>query len=203
VLEEPLDSLIPSCYYKYNDMINNIDEFIHVGKCKWDVIGYDRDSIYNIEGHFQMFPLQLSCEVTNDSNIWQQGDDIVIDTFQTTKDDLVPCSPNYFRPYLEDFDHYSFEHSYLFYEENYQPLLCSDLDKSEEISYLKQDTCDKIFQPPSNTLPFYVTKGVVGKHVPCLEFSLGQRILLEFKDRLNTLRRNLLFQSFIFPLEDF
>jgi hypothetical protein len=60
VLEEPLDALCPSCYDKGNDMVNNIDEFIHVGKRKWDVIGYDGDPIYDIEDHFQMLPLQLS-----------------------------------------------------------------------------------------------------------------------------------------------
>jgi hypothetical protein len=41
VLEEPLDVLNPSCYDKGNDMIDNIDEFIHVGKRKWDVISYN------------------------------------------------------------------------------------------------------------------------------------------------------------------
>jgi hypothetical protein len=57
VLEDPLDALIPSCYDKGNDMVDNIDEFIHVGKHKWYVIGYDGDPIYDIEGHFQMFHL--------------------------------------------------------------------------------------------------------------------------------------------------
>jgi hypothetical protein len=66
----------------------------------------------------------------------------------------------------------------------------------------EEGTCDKVFQPPSITLPRYVTKGAVGKHVPCLEFSPGKSLLLEFKGRLNTLRRSLLFQSFSFPLED-
>ena len=73
VLEEPLDVLNPSCYDKGNDMVDNIDEFIHVGKHKWDVIGYDRDPIYDIEDHFQVFPLQLSYEVTDNFDIWQQG----------------------------------------------------------------------------------------------------------------------------------
>jgi hypothetical protein len=45
VLEEPLDALIPSCYNEGNDMVNNIDEFIHVGRRKWDVIGYGGDPI--------------------------------------------------------------------------------------------------------------------------------------------------------------
>jgi hypothetical protein len=39
VLEDPLDVLNPSCYDKGNNMVDNIDEFIHVGKhkmgCDW------------------------------------------------------------------------------------------------------------------------------------------------------------------------
>jgi hypothetical protein len=73
VLEEPLDVLSPSCYDKGDDFVDNIDEFIHVGKRKWDVIGYDGDPIYDIEGHFQKFPLQLSYEVTTNFDIWKQG----------------------------------------------------------------------------------------------------------------------------------
>jgi hypothetical protein len=183
-------------------MVDNIDEFIHVGKRKWDVIGYDGDPIYDIEGHFQMFPLQLSYEVTTNFDIWQQGDDVVTNVFQAPKGDLVLCSPDDFRSYLEDFDEYSFEHLDLFYEEDYQPPLCSDLDKGEDVACLKQDTCDKVFHLPSTTLPRYVTKDVVGKHVPCPKFSLGKSLLLEFKGRLNTLRRSLLSQSFIFPLRN-
>ena len=44
-------------------------------------------------------------------------------------------------------------------------------------------------------------KGVVGKLVPYIEFRLRQSLLLEFKGRLNTLRRSLLYHSFNFPLE--
>jgi hypothetical protein len=68
VLEEPLDALNPSCYDKGSDIADNIDEFIHVGRHKWDVIGSNEDLIYDIEGHFQKFPLQLSYEVTNFDN---------------------------------------------------------------------------------------------------------------------------------------
>jgi hypothetical protein len=93
VLEEPLDALSPSCYDKDNDIINNIDEFIHIGRRKWDVIGSDEDPIYDIEGHFQMFPSQLSYEVINDSDISQQGNDIVTDI---SKGDLVLFSPDDF-----------------------------------------------------------------------------------------------------------
>jgi hypothetical protein len=60
--EEVLDVLTPSCYDEDDDFVDNIDEFIHVGKRKWDVMGYDGDPIYDIEGHFQKLPLQLSHE---------------------------------------------------------------------------------------------------------------------------------------------
>jgi hypothetical protein len=200
VLQEPLDILIPSCYGKGNDMVDNIDEFIHVGKCKWDVIGYDGDPIYDNEVHFQMFPLQLSYEVTTNFDIWQQGDDIVINVFQEPKGDLFLCSPDNFQSYLEDFDEYSFDQLDLFYEEYYQPPMCLYLDKGEDVACFKQGTCNKIFQIPSTTLPHYATKGVVGEHVPCLEFSPRKILLLEFKGRLNALRRSLLSRSFNLPL---
>jgi hypothetical protein len=57
--EEVVDVLTPSCYDEDDDFVDNIDEFIHVGKRKWDVIGYDGDPIYNIEGRFKKFPLPL------------------------------------------------------------------------------------------------------------------------------------------------
>ena len=101
------------------------------------MIGYDGDPIYDIEGHVQKLPLPLSHEVTNKFDIWQQGHDMITDTFQTPKDDLVLYSPNDFRSYLEDFDEYSSEHLDLFYEESYQPSLCLDIDKSEDVIFLK------------------------------------------------------------------
>jgi hypothetical protein len=91
-VRESLDVLNPSCYDKGNGMVDNIDEFIHVGRHKWDVVGSNKDPIYDMEGHLQMFPLQLSYEVTNNSDMWQQGDGMVTDIFQTPKDDLVQCS---------------------------------------------------------------------------------------------------------------
>jgi hypothetical protein len=145
----------------------------------WDVIGSNEDRIYDIEGHFQKLPLQLSYEVTNFDN-WQQGDDIIIDTFQTPRDDLLLYSPDDFQSYLEDFDEYSSKHLDLFYEENYQPSLCSDLDKSEQVAFLKQDTCDNIFHLPLITLSRYVTKCMVWKHVPYPKSSVGQSLLWEF-----------------------
>jgi hypothetical protein len=49
VSEDPLDALNPLCYDKGGDMVDNIDEFIHCGRCKWDMIGSDKDPIYDME----------------------------------------------------------------------------------------------------------------------------------------------------------
>jgi hypothetical protein len=75
--EEVLDVLMPSCHDEDDDFVDNIDEFIHVGKRKWDVIGYDGDPIYGIECRFQKLPLPLSQEVTNKLDNWQQGDGMI------------------------------------------------------------------------------------------------------------------------------
>jgi hypothetical protein len=104
--EEVLDVLTPSCYDEDDDFFDNIDDFIQVGKHKWDMIGYDGDLIYDIEGHLQKFPLQLSHEVANKLDIWQQGHGMITKKFQTLRDDLMLCSPDNFWSYLEDFDDY-------------------------------------------------------------------------------------------------
>jgi hypothetical protein len=175
-MDEPLNALNPSCYDTDSDIVDDIDEFIRVGRRNWDVIGSNKDPIYDTEVHFQRLPLQLSYEVTNFDS-WQLGNDIITDTFQTPRDDLVLYSPNDFRSYLEDFDEYPSEHLDLFYEENYQPSFCSDPDESKEVACLKQDTCDKIFHLPLITLPRYVTEGMVWKHVPYPKSSVGQGLL--------------------------
>jgi hypothetical protein len=175
VLEEPLDAFNPSCYDKGTNIIDNIDEFIHVGRRKWYVIGSNEDPIYDMEGNFQVLGLQLSYEVNNDPDIWKQGNDIVTNI---SKGDLVLFPPVVFRSYLEDFDEYSFEHLDLSYEEYYQPPLCSNLDRGEDIAFPKHGTSDKVPRPPSITLTCYVIKGVVGKHVPCFEFYPGKILLL-------------------------
>jgi hypothetical protein len=165
VSEEPFNALNPSCYDKGSDTVDNFDEFIHVGRLKWDVIGLDEDPIYDMEGYLRMLPLQQSYDLPNNFDVWQQ-DDIITKFFQAPKDDPMQYFPDDFRSYLEDFDEYSFEHLDLFYEEYYQPPLCSDLDKDEDVACPKKDTCNKVFQPPSITLPRYVTKLAVGKYVP-------------------------------------
>jgi hypothetical protein len=96
-------------------------------------------------GHFQLFPSQMSYEIVIDSNIWQQGDDMITNIFQTPKDDLMKCSHDNFRSYPEEFDEYSFELLDLFYEEDFQLSLCLDFDKGEDMVRLKKDTCDKVF----------------------------------------------------------
>jgi hypothetical protein len=102
-MDEPLNVLNPPCYDTNTDIVD-IDEFIHVGGRKWDVVGYDIDPIYDIENHFQVFPSQLSQQVTLDFGQWQQGNDMITDAFQTPKVDLAPYFPNDFWSYLEDFD---------------------------------------------------------------------------------------------------
>jgi hypothetical protein len=55
---EVLDILTPPCYDTDTD-IANFEEFIHVGRCRWDAFSYDTDPIYDIKGHLRTFPLQL------------------------------------------------------------------------------------------------------------------------------------------------
>ena len=117
---------------------------------------------------------------------------MITNFIQTPNDDLMLCSPNSFRSYLEDFDDCSSEHLDLFYEESYQPSLCSNLDKSEEVTSLKHDTCDEIFHVPLIILPRYVTQGMVWKHVPYPKSFIGQNLLLDFRGRLSTSKRSLL-----------
>ena len=101
-------------------------------------MGYDGDPIYDIEGHSQKLSLHLSHEVTNNFDIWQQEPDLL----QTPKDDLMLCFPNDFRSYLEDFDDCSSEHLDLFYEDDYQPPLCSRFDRSKNVFCLKKYSHD-------------------------------------------------------------
>jgi hypothetical protein len=133
------------------------------------VIGYNGDPIYDIEGHFQ---------INKKFSIWQQEHDMIV---QTPKDDLILCSPNNLRSYLEDFDACSSEHLDLFYEEIYQPSLCSDLGKNEVVTSLKKDTRDKIFHLPLITLPRYVTEVMVWKHVPYPKSPIRQNLILDFR----------------------
>jgi hypothetical protein len=130
----------PACYDIDSDTIDNIDEFIHVGRRRWDIVGYDLDPFYDSESHFQLLPLQLSQQIT--SNQWQQGDEIFTRTFQKTKDDLVPYSPDYFQSYFEIFDEYPSEHLDSFHEDDCQPPLCSNFDTRKDIVCLKKVSHD-------------------------------------------------------------
>ena len=118
--------------------------------------------------------------------------------FPNTKVDLVPCFPDIFRSYLEDFDEYSSEHLDCFHEDDYQPLLCSGLDRSKDLLCLMKDPCDNFPQPAPITLPPCVSRGVVGNYFSDVEFPLGQT--LESKGWLDTTSLSLLSQFFDFPL---
>jgi hypothetical protein len=97
------------------------------------------------------------------------------------------------------FDTYSFEHLDLFYEENFESPLCSNFHEGKDMIGPEQDFCDKVFQPPSFPLSRYITEDVAWKHVPCPKLFLSQDFFLEFKGRLNSLRRSFIYQSFNFP----
>jgi hypothetical protein len=141
----------PACYDTDSDTVDNIDEFIHVGRRRWDIVGYDLDPIYDTESHLQLLPLQLSQQITSDQ--WQQGDEVFTCTFQKTKDDLVPYFSDDFQSYLEIFDEYPSEHLDSFHEDDYQPPLCSDFNTSKDIVCLKKVSHDFLPQPLVITLP--------------------------------------------------
>jgi hypothetical protein len=196
-IDEHMSVLNPPCYDTDTDIVD-IDEFIHVGRRKWDVIGFGMDPIYDTENHSQLLPLQLSRQIIFDFDQWQQGDDIFTDAPQTPKVDLVPCFPDDFRSYLECFDEYSSEHLDSFYVEDYQPPLCSDFDGSKNIVCLKKDSHDIFLQPPIITLPCCFIKGMVGNYIFCIEFPLKQT--RGSKGWLKTTDLSLSSQFFNFPL---
>jgi hypothetical protein len=53
--EEVPDVLTPSSYDEDNDFVDDFDEFIHVGKRGWDMIRYDGNPMYDIDGPFPEF----------------------------------------------------------------------------------------------------------------------------------------------------
>jgi hypothetical protein len=165
--EKVLDVLTPPCYDTDTD-IADFDEFIHVGRRRWDIVGYDTDPIYDTKDHLQLLPLQLSQQITYDQ--WQQGDEVFTCSFQNTKDDLVPFLSDDFQSYLEMFDEYPTEHLDPIYEDDCQPPLCSDFDTSKDIVCLKKVTHDFSSQPPVITLPCFSIQGVVGKYLFYVEF---------------------------------
>jgi hypothetical protein len=135
---EVLDVLTPPCYDIDTDIVD-FDEFIHVGRRRWDVVCYDMDPIYDIKSRLRVLPLQLSQQALDQ---WQQGDEIFTGSPQTPKVDQVQYLLHDFRSYLEAFDEYSSEHLDLPYEDDYQPPLCSDFDRSKNIVFLKKDPHD-------------------------------------------------------------
>jgi hypothetical protein len=173
--EKVLDVLTPPCYDTDTDTVD-FDEFIHVGRRRWDIVGYDTDPIYDTESHLQLLPLQLSQQIIYDQ--WQQGDEVFTCSFQNTEDDLVPCLSDDFQSYLEMFDEYA-EHLNPFYEDDYRPPLCSDPGTSKDIVCLKEVTHDFSSQPPVITSPCFSIQGVVGKYLFRVEFPPGQTLDLK------------------------
>jgi hypothetical protein len=173
--EKVLDVLTPPCYDTDTD-IADFDEFIHVGRRRWDAIGYDTDPIYDTKDHLRTLPLQLPQQISFDQ--WQKGDEVFTCSIQNTKDDLLPLSSDVCQSYLEMFDEYA-EHLNPFYENDYRPPLCSDLGTSKDIVCLKKVTHDFSSQPPVVSLPCFSIQGVVGKYLFRVEFPPRQT--LDFK----------------------
>jgi hypothetical protein len=161
----------PVCYNIDSDAIDNIDEFIHVGRRRWDIVGYDLDPIYGLESHFQLL---LPQQITFDQ--WQQGDEVFTHTSQRTKDDPIPYFSDDFRSYLEEFDDCSPEHLDLFYEDDCQSPICSDFDTSENIVCLRKASHGFSLQPPVVALLCLSIKGVLAKHIFDVEFPFRQTL---------------------------
>jgi hypothetical protein len=185
--EKVLDVLTPPCYDTDTD-IADFDEFIHVGRRRWDAIGYDTDPIYDTKDHLQTLPLQLPQQISFDQ--WQQGDEVFTCSIQNTKDDLLSFLSDDFQSYLEMFDEYA-EHLNPFYENDYRPPLCSDLGTSKDIVCLKEVTHDFPSQPPVISLPGFSIQGVIGEYLFRVEFPPGQT--LDFKGWLGNTISNQFF----------
>jgi hypothetical protein len=168
-----LDVLTPPCYDTGTD-ITDFDEFIRVGRRRWDAFSYDTDPIYDITSHLQMFPLQLPQQITFDQS--QQGDEVLNHTFQKTKDDPVPYFYDDFRSYLKDFDDCSSEHLDLFFEDDCQSHIFSDFDMSENVVCVRKVSHDFSLQPPIVILPCLSIKGVLGKYIFNVEFPLRKTL---------------------------
>jgi hypothetical protein len=162
----------PACYDTDTD-IADFDEFIRVGRRRWDIVGYDADPIYDTKDHLQTLPLQLPQQISFDQ--WQQGDEVFTCSFQNTKDDPVPYLSDDFQSYLEMFDEYA-EHVYPFYEDDYRSPLCSDPGTSKDIVCLKEVTHDFSSQPPVISLPCFSIQGIVGKYLFHVEFPFRQTL---------------------------
>jgi hypothetical protein len=98
---------------------------------------------------------------------------------------------------------YSFEHLDLFYEEEFQLSIFSNLDEDEVMIFPEQDSLDETFQALYFPLSLYVTEDADKKHAPCPKLSLRKKIFLEFKGRLDALRINLMSHSFSLPSSNY
>jgi hypothetical protein len=57
-----------------------------------DSFGFNGDPIYDIEGNFQLFPLEQPYVIANDLDVWQHEDDMITYLFQPPRDDLLQRS---------------------------------------------------------------------------------------------------------------
>jgi hypothetical protein len=83
-----------------------------------------------------------------DSSFGKYEDD-VFESFQPSRSDPSHHPHDDFQPFPRRFDTYSFEHLDLFYEEYFQPPLCSNFDEDEALICPKQDFHDESSHPSS------------------------------------------------------
>jgi hypothetical protein len=185
--EKVLDVLTPPCYDTDTD-IADFDEFIHVGRRRWDTIGYDTDPIYDtkIISKRCLYNYHSRFLLTSGNKEMKS----LLVAFKTPRMTHVPCFSDDFQSYLEMFDEYA-EHLNPFYEDDYRPPLCSDLATSKDIVCLKEVTHDFSSQPPVISLPCFSIQGVVGKYLFRVEFPPGQT--LDFKGWLGNTISNQFF----------
>jgi hypothetical protein len=109
--EEPFGVLDPSFHEMGDDAIENIDDFIYIGRHKWDMSfsSFDGNPIFYVEGHFQrknieLLTLEQPYAYANDTEVCKHEDDMITDLFQPPRDDLLQHSHDGFRSHLGRFD---------------------------------------------------------------------------------------------------
>jgi hypothetical protein len=124
----------------------------------------------------ELLPSEQPYVVANDSDVWQHEYDMITDLFQPPR--IEPLHLDDAQPFLGGSDTCPFEHSDLFYEEDLQPPLCSNLDEDEAMICLGHKFHDEIFQPSSCPSSCYTTEDTAGKHVLCPKLSPRKKISL-------------------------
>jgi len=80
-----------------------------------------------------------------DLGSWRYEDEMLTDLFQPSRSKPLQHFHDDFQPFPRRCDMHSFKHFELFYEEDFQPPLCSDFDEDEAMIGPGQEFHDKSF----------------------------------------------------------